>query len=63
MFKSIAETSKITGLSQHFLYDGCRNGTIPHIKSGKKFLLNPEKVVEYLNSQAATTTQTNQNYE
>ena len=58
MFKSIAETSKITGLSQAFLYQGCRNGTIPCIKSGKKYLLNPEKIVEYLDSQADASVQT-----
>lgn len=58
MFVSIAETSKITKISQSFLYNGCRNGTIPHIKSGKKYLLNPEKVVEYLDSQADASVQT-----
>lgn len=51
MFKSIAETSKATGLSQHFLYNGCRNGTIPCIKSGKKYLLIPEQVLEVLRPQ------------
>jgi len=58
MFKTIAETAKITGLSQHFLYDGCRNGSIPCIKSGKKYLLIPEKVVEHLYSHTAVTNNT-----
>ena len=53
MFTTIQETSKITGLSRHFLYDGCRAGTIPCIKSGKKYLLNPEQVVIHLHKQAA----------
>lgn len=58
MFASVAETSKITGLSQAFLYQGCRNGTIPFIKSGKKYLLNPEQVIAHLDSQAAESVRT-----
>lgn len=33
-FQKIMEARKTTGLSQYFLQQGCKNGTIPHIKSG-----------------------------
>ncbi len=40
IFYSIAETSKITGLSQYFLRTGCKNGTIPCVMSGTKYYIN-----------------------
>ena len=39
-FQKIAEACKTTGLSMYFLRQGCKNGTIPHIKSGTVYLVN-----------------------
>jgi len=39
-FQKISEASKTTGLSQYFLRQGCRDGSIPHIKSGTVYLVN-----------------------
>lgn len=39
-FQKIAEACKTTGLSQYFLRQGCKNGTIPHIKSGGVYYIN-----------------------
>ena len=36
----VAVASYITGLSQKFLRDGCRAGTIPHIKIGTDYRIN-----------------------
>ena len=33
-FQKIAEACKTTGLSQYYLRQGCKDGTIPHVKSG-----------------------------
>lgn len=39
-FQKIPQASKTTGLSQYFLRNGCKNGSIPHIRSGTAYLVN-----------------------
>ena len=39
-FQKIANACKITGLSQFFLRNGCKDGSIPHIKSGGTYYVN-----------------------
>lgn len=39
-FQTIAEAAKSTGLSQYFLRRGCKDGSIPCIKSGTKYFVN-----------------------
>ena len=39
-FQKIAEACKTTGLSQYYLRQGCKDGTIPHIKSGGVYYIN-----------------------
>ena len=39
-FLSIAETARITGLSQTYLRKGVRAGEIQHIMSGTKYMVN-----------------------
>lgn len=39
-FQRVPQASTTTGLSQHFLREGIRNGTIPHIRSGNTPLVN-----------------------
>lgn len=47
-FQKITEACKTTGLSQYFLRQGCKNGTIPHIKSGGVYYINVQAFVEQL---------------
>ena len=49
-FQKIAEASKTTGLSQYFLRQGCKDGTIPHIKSGTVYLVNVPKLLRQLDT-------------
>ena len=51
-FKNILDTNKATGLSVYFLRQGVRNGTIPHIRAGKKYLINVPLLIEQLNKQS-----------
>lgn len=44
------KAAKITGLSVDHIRGLCRMGKIVHVKAGKKFLINLEKLVEYLNN-------------
>lgn len=38
-FQSIEETVKTTGLSAYYLRRGIHDETVPHIKSGAKYLI------------------------
>lgn len=39
-FQKIADAVKTTGLSAYFLRQGCRDGSVPHIKSGTTYFVN-----------------------
>ena len=39
-FMKIEDACKATGLSQYYLRSGCKNGTVPHVKSGKVYYVN-----------------------
>ena len=39
-FQTIPNATRITGLSQAYLRSGCKNGTVPHVRSGSTFLVN-----------------------
>lgn len=52
MFQKIPETCRTTGLSQHYLRLGCRNGTIPHIMCGNVYLINVPALLERLDAQS-----------
>lgn len=39
-FQGIAQACKTTGLSMYFLRKGCKDGTVPHVKSGSTYKIN-----------------------
>lgn len=39
-FQKIPDACKVTGLSQYYLRNGCRDGSIPCCKSGKTYYIN-----------------------
>ena len=47
-FQKITEACKTTGLSQYFLRQGCKDGTIPHVKSGGVYYINVPALMETL---------------
>lgn len=47
-FQSIADAARITGLSRYYLRTGCKSGDIPHILSGKKYLINVPALLKKL---------------
>lgn len=49
-FQKIAEACKTTGLSQYFLRQGCKDGTIPHIRSGSTYYINVPELLGQLNA-------------
>lgn len=52
-FQKIAQASRTTGLSQYYLRSGCKDGTIPHIKSGTNYLVNVPALLEQLGLEVA----------
>ena len=53
-FMKIGAASMATGLSQCFLRKGCKNGTVPHIKSGTVYLVNVAKLLRQLDAEGGT---------
>lgn len=51
-FLSIKDACKETGLSQWFLRQGCREGTIPCIRCGSKLMVNVPLLIEKLNAES-----------
>lgn len=47
-FQKIAEVCKSTGPSQYYLRQGCKNGAVPHIKSGGVYYVNVPALMEEL---------------
>lgn len=39
-FLSIRDAATVTGLSQFYLRNGCRDGSVPCIKSGRKYMVD-----------------------
>lgn len=51
-FQTIADASRTTGLSQFFIRKACREGTCPHIRAGRTFMVNVPMLVQQLNEQS-----------
>jgi excisionase family DNA binding protein len=46
---TIKETSEKSGLPYSFIRNKCHNGEIVHIKTGRKFLVNWDRFLDFLN--------------
>lgn len=49
-YQKIADACKTTGLSQYFLRNGCKDGSIPHVRSGTTYFVNVPALLENLNN-------------
>ena len=50
-FQRIPAACRITGLSQHYLRAGCRNVSIPHVKSGNTYYINVPALLRQLGAE------------
>jgi hypothetical protein len=55
-FQKIPDACRTTGLSQYFLRKGCRDGSIPHIKSGPTYYVNVPALLKQLGVPAQAET-------
>lgn len=49
-FLSLRDAATYTGLSYNYLRAGCNNGTIPHVKSGKKIFVNMNRLMDQMDA-------------
>lgn len=49
-FMKIKEASQVTGLSMYYLRNGCKDGTVPCIKSGTVYFINVPRFLEKLDA-------------
>ena len=49
-FQKINAACKTTGLSAYFLRQGCKAGTIPHLKSGSTYFINIPSLLRSLDA-------------
>lgn len=45
-FMSIKDTATCSGLSQFYIRNRCKNGTIPHRMMGKKYMVDYEAFIK-----------------
>lgn len=51
-FMTLKETCAYTGLSVYQLRNGVKDGSVPHIKTGNKYLVNVPLFLEKLNRES-----------
>ena len=51
-YQSITGASRITGLAQGYIRDGCKQGTIPHIMCGSEYRVNVPLFLQQLEVEA-----------
>ena len=52
-FQPISAAAALTGLSRYYLLNGCKDGTVPHIRVGVDYRVNMPLLLEQLQRQAA----------
>ena len=57
-YQSIKNTSFLTGLSQGYIRNGCKTGTIPHIMIGTEYRINVPALLAQLNDTSTGVTAT-----
>lgn len=56
-YLSIREACIATGLSQYYLRSGCKQGTVPHIMVGSKYLINIPLLLKLLEEESKEAVQ------
>lgn len=51
-FLSIERACEVTGLSQYYLRNGCKSGFVPHVRSGRSYLVNVPALLRKLDAES-----------
>lgn len=54
-FQTISDASRSTGLSQFFLRAGCRDGSVPCVRIGSKYMVNIPALLRKLDAEEAAS--------
>lgn len=54
-FQKIKEACRTTGLSQHMLRHGCRDGTVPHVRSGRTYYVDVPALLKKISANQQDT--------
>lgn len=49
-FMKIKDAARVTGLSMYYLRNGCKDRSVPHVKSGTVYLVNIPRLLEKLDA-------------
>lgn len=55
-FQKIPEAVQTTGLSSYYLRNGCKAGTVPHVKSGNTYFVNVIALLKQLGAETEDDT-------
>lgn len=50
VYQSVDELAREIQVSRHAVYAGLRNGTIPHIRLGKRFVISKDAIANWLSN-------------
>jgi excisionase family DNA binding protein len=51
-FQTVKETATTTGFSQFFIRNGIKDGTIPYVRAGEKYLVNVPAFLALMDEQS-----------
>lgn len=51
-YQKITDAARTTGLSCYFIRNGCKAGTIPHIRSGMTYYVNIPALLQKLDAES-----------
>ena len=54
-YQGLRVASLITGQAVSWLRDGCKNGTIPHIRVGQEYRINVPRLLEQLEAESMSS--------
>lgn len=52
-YQTLSGACRLTGLSVHYLREGCKRGTVPHIRCGSEYRVNVPLLLRQLEAQSA----------
>ena len=61
-FQRIPDAVRSTGLSAYYLRNGCKDGTVPHIRSGRTIYINVPALLRQLGVEGSKNTKEVQRY-
>ena len=59
VFAKIADAAKRTGVSMFSIRQGIKNGTVPYVRSGRKYLINVPAFRQMLDQESKSRTRMN----